>query len=55
MGFEAVLAAVHRFVGMAGVGINGGDHPITGHLLRDAPVPIGAIRALNRFDVLAGD
>ena len=55
VGFEAVLAAVHRLMGMAGLGIDGGDHPIGGHLLRDLPVPVGAIRALDGFDVLAGD
>ena len=55
MGFEAVLAAVHRLMGMAGLGIHRGDHPVRGHLLRDLPVPVSAIRALDGFDVLAGD
>ena len=40
---------------MAGVGVDGGDHPIRGHLLGDAPAPVGAIGALDGFHVLAGD
>ena len=40
---------------VAAVGIHSGDHPIRGDLLRDTPVPVGAIGALDRFDVLAGD
>ncbi|GFG50269.1 hypothetical protein MAGR_17100 [Mycolicibacterium agri] len=51
VGFEAVLAAVHRLVGVAGVGIDGGDDPVRGDLLRDAPMPVGAIRALDGFDI----
>ncbi|CAG7026110.1 hypothetical protein B0172_03318 [Mycobacterium avium subsp. paratuberculosis] len=55
VGFEAVLAAVHRLVSVPRVGIDGGDHAIPTDLLRDAPVPVGAIRALDRFNVLTGD
>ena len=40
---------------VAGVGINRRDHPIRGDLLRDLPVPVGAIRALEGLDILAGD
>jgi hypothetical protein len=35
--------------------VDGGDHPFRGHPPRDPPPPVGAIRALNRFDVLPGD
>ena len=35
MGFETVLTAVHRLVGMARVGIDGGDHPIMSDPLGD--------------------
>ncbi len=55
MGFEAVLAALHRLVGMAGLGVDGGDHPVRGRPFGDAPPPIGAIGIVNRFYVLAGD
>ena len=40
---------------VAGIGVHGRDHPIAGHLSGDAPAPVGAIRALDRFHVLAGD
>ena len=55
MGFKTVLAAMHRLVRVAGVGIHRGDHPVTGNPLGDAPVPVGAIGAVHGFDVLAGD
>jgi len=38
-GFEAVLAAMHRLVGVAGVGIHHRDHPIAGHLDGSASWP----------------
>ena len=31
------------------------DHPVSGHVAGDAPAPVGAIRALDGFHVLAGD
>jgi hypothetical protein len=40
---------------MTRLGIHGRDHPIRGEPLGDAPPPIGAIGALDRFHVLAGD
>ena len=40
---------------VAGIGVDGGDHPIGCHLSGDAPAPVGAIGALHRFHVLAGD
>ena len=39
MGLEPVLTPVHRLVRMAGVGIDGGNHPIVTHPLGDAPAP----------------
>jgi hypothetical protein len=35
VGFEAVLAAVHGLVRVAGVGVDGGDDPVRGDPLRD--------------------
>ena len=55
MGLESVLTARHRFVRMAGVGIHRRDDPVRGHPLRDTPPSVGAIRSLDRLDVLAGD
>ena len=55
MSLEPILATVHGLVGVAGVGIDGRDHPIRCDVLRDAPPSVGAVRALDRFDVLAGD
>ena len=52
---ESILATVHRLVGVARLGVDGGDHPIRGHVLRDTPWSVGAIGALDRFDVLASD
>lgn len=43
--FETILAPVHRFVGMARVGIDGGDHPVRGNFLRDLPPPVGTVRS----------
>jgi hypothetical protein len=40
---------------MAGVGVDGGDDPVTGDLAGDPPAPIGPVRALGRFHVLAGN
>jgi hypothetical protein len=39
---------------MPGVGIHGGDHPVRRYLPGDLPPPVGAIRALDRLDVLPG-
>ena len=55
MSFEPVLATMNAFVGVPRLGVDGGDHPVGGHLLGDAPASVGAIGALDRFDVLAGD
>ena len=40
---------------VAGIGVDGGDHPIGSHLSGDAPASVGAIGALDGFHVLAGD
>ena len=50
----AVLVAGAGLVRVPGLGINGGDHPLRGHLPGDPPAPVGAVRALGRFHVLAG-
>lgn len=42
-------------VHVAGVGVDGGDHPIRNDVPGDAPAPVGAIGALDGFHVLAGD
>ena len=55
VGFEPVLAAVHALMGMTGLGIDRGDHPIRRDSLGDTPPPVGAIGILDRFDILAGD
>jgi hypothetical protein len=55
MGLEPVEAALHRLVRVPGVGIDSGDHPVRDDLPGDPPPPVGAITALDRFDVLTGD
>ena len=54
VGGVAVLAARAGLVRMPGVGIHGGDHPVRRYLPGDLPPPVGAIRALDRLDVLPG-
>ena len=55
MGFEPILAVGHRLTRMARVGVDGGDDPIRGHLLGDAPASVGTVGALGGFDVLTRD
>jgi hypothetical protein len=55
MRLEPVLPAVHRFVGMPGIGVDHRDHPVRGDLPGDLLPPIGPIAALDGFDVLTGD
>jgi hypothetical protein len=50
-----VAALLGGLAGVAGIGVDGGDDPVGGHLAGDPPAPIGPIRALGRFHVLAGD
>ena len=50
----AVLVAGAGLVRVPGLGVDGGDHPLRGHLPGDPPAPVGAVGALGRFDVLAG-
>nr|AHE14803.1 hypothetical protein asmbl_3 [uncultured bacterium] len=53
--FVAVLAMVHGFVHVSGLGVHCRDHPVAGHLARDAPPPVGAIGSFGGLDVLPGD
>lgn len=53
MRLEPVLAAGHGLVRVPGLRVDRADDPVPDDALRDAPV--GAIRALDRFDVLARD
>ena len=46
---------VHRLVRVPGLGVDGGDHPVRGDPPGDPPPPVGAVGALDRFHVLAGD
>ena len=55
VGLEPVLAAFAGLVGVPGVGVDGRDHPVRCGLPGDPPPAVGAIGALGRFDVLAGD
>jgi hypothetical protein len=40
---------------MPGVRIDGGDHPVFGYLPANPPPAVGAVTALARLHVLAGD
>ena len=55
MGLEPVPVLPLGLVGVAGIRVHGGDHPLRCGPLRGAPPPIGAIGALGGLDVLAGD
>lgn len=47
MSLESVLTAGQRLMHVAGVGIDGGDHPIRSDALGDPSATIGAIRAFG--------
>ena len=55
MRFEPVLSFLSRLVRMAGVRVDGRDHPIRGDLPGDPPPPIRPIGTVRRFHVLTGD
>jgi hypothetical protein len=43
MGLEAILTVSQRLTRIARVRINGGDDPVRGDALGDAPAPIGTV------------
>ena len=55
VGGVAVLAAGPGFVGVPGVGVHGGDHPVWGDPAGGPPPAVGAVRAVGGFDVRSGD
>ena len=42
-------------MGVPGVGVHGGDHPVWGDPAGGPPPAVGAVRAVGGFDVLSGD
>ena len=54
VGLEPVPVLLAGLVGVPGVGVDGGDHPVRRGPPGDPPPPVGAVGALGRFDVLAG-
>ena len=55
VGLEPVLAAVTVLWACRASGSMHRDHPVRGDPLGDPPPPVGAVRSVDRFDVLAGD